>query len=157
MRQAEARVTSVCPSAQRSARRWRMRTLFLFLSCSLLVLAAEGDSPVRASACRPGGFALIDFGNLVARAKADSNFNVILDPAAYQGNGFDESLRSAMSTWSAVSGSNWRYNFTGYNSAVSDVDGKMSVVKGGGFSFPPGVLAATLTTALTNGQIVDAD
>ncbi len=56
-----------------------------------------------------------------------------------------------------MTGSNWRFNFTGYSSAASDEDGKMSVVKGGGFGFPPGVLAVTLVSALTNGQIVDSD
>lgn len=101
---------------------------------------------------------MIRFGTSDVKGKAGASFSVLFDAPNYQANNFDSSLKSAMSTWSTVSGSAWRYNFAGYSSTpASSADGRMSVTKGG-TSFPAGVLAATLTTAIAStGEILDSD
>jgi hypothetical protein len=132
------------------------------LVCSILAAAALGAAEtepyVPQAACRPGGFTLIRFSTGVeVKPKPDASFNVSLDAANYQGNGFDAALRSAMSAWSAVSGSAWRYNFSGYTGASPiSSDGRMTAVHGGR-SMPSGVLATTLITATGAGQLYDAD
>ncbi len=134
------------------------RTSLLLLGCSLLAWSAETGNPVAAAGCRSGGFVLIGSSSFEVAGKADSTLNVTFDPANYQNNGFDEALRTAMTKWSSVSGSNWKFNFTSYSSDISGRDGKMSVLRGGGYSFPEGVLAVTRTSVSTEtGQIVDAD
>ncbi|MBI3694140.1 MAG: matrixin family metalloprotease [Acidobacteria bacterium] len=124
---------------------------------AILLLLAAGTGDVEQSACKPGGFKVLRFGSVEARGKAGASFNVQLDANNYQGNGFDAASRSAMATWSVVSGSNWRYVFSGYAAGASSSDGQMTVQKGG-TSFPQGVLAATLVSAdSSTGQIVDSD
>lgn len=118
-------------------------------------LPAELDQAARQTACKPGGFTLIRFnGGSEARGKADASFSVFLDSSATQG---DSAFRAAMSTWSSVSGSRWRYSLAGYRDGVSSSDGQMSVLRGGR-GFPNGVLATTLVTAVgSTGEIVDSD
>ncbi len=130
-----------------------------FLAFAVLCAAAEVGPVVPQTACQPGGFTLLQFsGGVVARPKPDGSFNVNLDNSAYQGNAFDAALRSAMSTWSSVGGSSWRYNFSGYTAALpSTGDGQMTVVSGGGRSFPSGVLATTMIRGAGDGTIYDSD
>src|SRR2546425_14444 len=95
------------------------RTWLLLLSCAALGWSAELCNGVSQGACHTGGFTLLRSDPFLCtgdevKGKADSTFNVTLDIAYYQNNGFDESLRSAMTKWSSVSGSNWKFNFTGY-------------------------------------------
>ena len=131
----------------------------LILATAGILAAAESGRETPVAACRAGGFQVIRFGNGVeASAKADRRFQVSFDAANYNGNGFDSALRAAMTSWSAVSGSNWRYSFSGYRSAApSPSDGEMTIVSGG-YSFPSGVLATTLLSAIAStGEILDAD
>ncbi len=132
-------------------------TLLTAAFLGLAAHAAEVTTPDQ-SACKPGGYTLIRFsGGVEIRPKADPSFAVGLDSQNFQGNAFDSALRSAMAAWSAVSGSAWRYNFSGYTNLPPDsADGRMTDVLGGR-SFPAGVLATTLVSAMGNGQLVDSD
>jgi hypothetical protein len=135
-----------------------MRGAGAFLAFAVVCAAAE-VGPVVPQTCQPGGFTLLQFtGSVVVRPKPDPSFNVNLDNSAYQGNAFDAALRSAMSTWSSVGGSAWRYNFSGYTAAAASTsDGQMTVVNGGGRSFPSGVLATTMIRGTGDGTIYDSD
>ncbi|HYM12001.1 MAG TPA: BACON domain-containing carbohydrate-binding protein [Bryobacterales bacterium] len=139
-----------------------MKTLTLFLAAvgmfAGISAGAETGTAADQSACKPGGFKLLTFGTVEASGKAGASFNVLFDAANYRSNDFDSALRSAMSTWSTVSGSRWQYQFYGYlNGTPSSGDGQMEIAKGG-YSFPSGVLATTLTSAIAStGQIVDSD
>src|SRR5688572_15857165 len=102
------------------------RAFLPLLSCAVLSFAAESVDAVPAAACHAGGFTVIGSPAREILPKADSNFNVTLDAEYYQGNGFDEALRKAMEKWSTVTGSNWRFNFSGYSNAISDQDCRRS-------------------------------
>ncbi len=131
----------------------------LFLGLAVWARAADVATPAPQSLCKSGGFSVLTLDNAVeVRGKADAKFDVSLDAFEYQGNDFDAALRSAMSAWSGVSGSRWRYAFAGYAStSASSRDGAMTVSRGG-TSFPAGVLAVTVLSAVaSSGQIVDAD
>ncbi len=132
--------------------------LFLFLAVTLLGRAAETESP-QPAACKPGGFAILRFGNgPEARGKADGNFNVFFDAANYQDNAFDTALRAAMSDWTGAGGANWRYTFAGYTNAGADSRDGLLYASHGGRTFESGTLAVTLISAFADtGQIVDAD
>jgi hypothetical protein len=135
-----------------------MRNLWLGLMVVTLASAGDIGPGTVPSECFPGGFTLIEFPNGVQiQPKPDANFNVHFDADDYQGNAFDTALRTAMSNWSTVSGSGWRYNFADYTLLPpSSSDGQMTIVRGG-MLLAPGVLAATLVSAFANGQLVDAD
>ena len=130
----------------------------LLLALAVWARAADVATPPQ-SLCKPGGFTVLTFDNgMEARGKADARLDVSFDAFEYQGNDFDAALRAAMSTWSGVSGSRWRYSFAGYTStSASSRDGAMTVSRGS-TSFPAGVLAVTVVSAVAStGQIVDAD
>jgi len=129
------------------------------LAAATVALAAETLPDPAQAACKPSGFAVIRFSNGVeGQGQAEKNFGVSFDSANYQGNTFDNALRSAMASWSGVSGSAWRYTFAGYTSAApASSDGRMTVSRGG-MNFPSGVLATTMISAIAaTGQIVDSD
>ncbi|HZS49734.1 MAG TPA: BACON domain-containing carbohydrate-binding protein [Bryobacterales bacterium] len=132
--------------------------LVLFFAGAAACLAAGSGTTADDTACMQGGFKLITFGNTPVIGKAGASFNVFFDSAGFEGNSFDSALRSAMSSWSSVSASAWRYNFSGYTAAgASPNDQQMEIIKGG-MSFPSGVLATTLVGALVStGQITDSD
>lgn len=136
-----------------------MKNLPLLALLATTTWAAELGLPPEQAACKPGGFTVLKFSNGVeAKGKADNAFSVLFDSPDYQGNGYDSALRSAMGSWSAVSGSSWRFSFGGYSaSAPENGDGVLHVKKGG-YSFSSGVLAVTLVSAVSStGRIVDAD
>ena len=134
-----------------------MRLLVIGLWCAWAGLAAEMAVAAGNPACKPGSFVLIGTGRGDVRGKADSAFRVTLDSTHYQNNGFDQSLRSALAAWSEVKDSGWRFQVAGYDPGVYPEDGRLSIVRGGGFSYPEGVLAVTLISWLVeNGQIVDS-
>ncbi len=136
-----------------------MRTLALILVSAIVAAAADTGSAVDQAACKPGGFTVINFGSTEATGKAGNSFSVFFDSANFQGNNFDPVLRTDMSTWSGVSGSTWHYDFSGYTAAkASSSDGVMTLVNGGGFPFPAGVLATTvISTRGSAAQIFDSD
>src|SRR5712692_1427937 len=136
----------------------KIRILILVLATAVTCPAAEIGGGVDQSACLPGAFKIMRFGASDAKGKAGASFSVLFDASNYQANNFDSAAKSAMSTWSTVTGSAWRYNFAGYSSIPpASSDGRMSVTKGG-TTLPPGVLAATLTTAVAStGEILDSD
>lgn len=142
----------------RRALRRNFHILVLFFAVAAACLAAGSETTADDTACMPGGFKLITVGNTPVIGKAGASFNVFFDSASFQGNSFDSALRSAMSSWSSVSTSAWRYNFSGYTAAgASPNDQQMEIIKGG-MSFPSGVLATTLVGALVStGQIADSD
>jgi len=135
-----------------------LKFLALILAAAALS-GAETGNEVAQTFCKPGGFAVVRFsGGTEARGKADSAFNVGLDAGNYQGNAFDTALRSAAASWSAVSGSTWRYTVSGYTSASNSSGDGLMTVQRGGLAFPQGVLATTMISALvSSGQIVDSD
>ena len=133
-----------------------MRSLPLMLCCVLL--GSLAPRAAAAEACQAGGFAIeADANGKILTGKADSTFNVAFDGTYYKANDFEDALKASIDAWSTISGSNWKYKFTGYANGADQESGTMSIVKGG-LTLPGSVLATTLVTwSASSGQIVDSD